>query len=111
MVQENLRFYVHQLSQAQEAERKCIARELHDETAQALVVVSRNLDDMASGNSRLSLEDIRAEVKTVLQGVRRFSQELRPSTLDDLGLLAAVNWLASDLKENYGIVADVEVPL
>jgi PAS domain S-box-containing protein len=107
--QENLRFYVHQVSQAQEAERKRIARELHDETAQALVVVSRHLDDLASGNPTLSLEDIRAQVKSILQGVRRFSQELRPSILDDLGLLAAVNWLASDLKENCGIVANVEM--
>ena len=108
-IQENLRFYVRQVTQAQEAERKRIARELHDETAQALVAVSRNLDDLASGNSQVSIKDIREQMRTVLQGVQRFSQQLRPSILDDLGLLPAVKWLASDLTKNYNITADVEV--
>jgi len=108
-IQDNLRFYVQQVSQAQEAERKRIARELHDETAQSLVTVSRNLDDLASGNSHLSIKDIREQVRSVLQGVRKYSQELRPSILDDLGLLPAVKWLTSDLNKNHGIAADVEV--
>ena len=97
------------VSEAQEAERKRIARELHDETAQSLVVILRDLDDLASGNSRLSAKDIREEVRKVLEGVRRFSQELRPSILDDLGLIPALNWLTSDLTKNFGITVDSEV--
>jgi len=108
-VQENLRFYVHQVTEAQEAERKRIARELHDETAQALVAIARNLDDLASNNSQVSVKDVREQVRSVLQGVRHFSQQLRPSILDDLGLLPAVQWLASDLTRNYNIAAEVEV--
>jgi len=108
-IQDNLRFYVQQVSHAQEAERKRIARELHDETAQALVTVLRNLDDLASGRSKLSIEDIRGQVRNILQGVRQFSQQLRPSILDDLGLLPAMKWLSSDLSKNYGIAADVKV--
>jgi PAS domain S-box-containing protein len=108
-IQDNLRFYLQQVGQAQEAERKRIARELHDETSQALVVVSRNLDDLASGNTKLSIQDIKKQVRSILQGVRHFSQQLRPSILDDLGLLPAVKWLASDLIKNYNIIADVEV--
>ncbi|MBI4303048.1 MAG: PAS domain S-box protein [Chloroflexi bacterium] len=107
--QENLRVYVQQVTQAQEAERKRIARELHDETAQALVVLSRNLDDLASGNSHISIKDIREQVRNILQGVRQYSQQLRPSILDDLGLLPAVKWLASDLTRNCNITAEVEV--
>jgi PAS domain S-box-containing protein len=107
--QDNLRFYVQQVSQAQEAERKRIARELHDGMAQSLVAVSRNLDDLASGNSQFSIKDIREQVRSILQEVRHVSQQLRPSVLDDLGLLPAVKWLASDLTKNFGIVADVEV--
>jgi len=108
-IQENLRFYVQQVTQAQEAERKRIARDLHDETAQSLVAVSRNLDGLASGDSQVSIKDIREQVRSILQGVRHFSQQLRPSILDDLGLLPAVKWLASDLAENYNITADVEL--
>lgn len=107
--QDNLRLYVQKVSQAQEGERKRIARELHDETAQALVVISRHLEDLASGNSRLSINSVREEVKKVLEGVRHFSQELRPSILDDLGLLPAIKWLASDLTKNYGIDVETEV--
>lgn len=108
-IQDNLRFYVQQVSQAQEAERKRIARELHDVTAQALVAVSRNLEGLASGNSQVSIKDIREQVRSILQEVRRFGQQLRPSILDDLGLLPAVKWLASDLTKNYGIAIDIEV--
>lgn len=102
-IQENLRFYVQKVTEAQEAERKRIARELHDETAQALVIVSRHLEDLTTGKSQLSAGDIREEVRKILEGVRHFSQELRPSILDDLGLIPAIKWLASDLTKNYGI--------
>ena len=108
-IQDNLRFYVQQVSQAQEAERKRIARELHDVTAQALVTVVRNLDDLASGYSRLSVKEIQEHVRGILREVRRFSQQLRPSILDDLGLVPAVKWLASDLTKNSGIAAEVKL--
>lgn len=108
-IQDNLRFYVQQVSLAQEAERKRIARELHDETAQALVAVSRNLGDLASGNCQLSIKDIQEQVRSILRQVRQFGQQLRPSILDDLGLMPALNWLASDLTKNYNIAADVLV--
>lgn len=108
-VQENLRLYIQKVSEAQEAERKRIARELHDETAQELVVVSRHLDDMAHGKTGLSVSDIRGEVKKVLEGVRHFSQELRPSILDDLGLIPALKWLATDITKNYNISVDAEI--
>lgn len=108
-IQDNLRLYVQKISQAQEAERKRIARELHDETAQALVVVTRHLDDLASDDSKLSIEEIREEVRKILEGVRHFSQELRPSILDDLGLIPAVKWLASDMTKNHGIAVETEI--
>jgi signal transduction histidine kinase len=116
MIQENLRLYARKVSEAQEAERKHIARELHDETAQALVIVSRHLEDLAAGKSRLTAEDIRAEVRKILEGVRHFSQELRPSVLDDLGLIPAMKFLASELTKNFGIKVttefnEVQVPL
>ncbi len=108
-IQENLRIYVQKVTEAQEAERKRIARELHDETAQALVIVSRHLEDLAAGKTKLSAADIREEVRKILEGVRHFSQELRPSILDDLGLIPAIKWLASDLTKNFGITVITEI--
>jgi two-component system sensor histidine kinase DegS len=108
-IQENLLLVVQKVSEAQEAERKRIARELHDETVQDLVVVARQLDDLDSGGSRLSAQDIRQKVQKILAGVRHFSQELRPSILDDLGLVAAVQWLALDINNNYGIAVETEI--
>jgi len=107
--QDNLRFYVQQVSQAQESERKRIARELHDDTAQALFAVLRNLEDLGSDHPHYTVRDIREQLRVVLQGIRQFSQQLRPSMLDDLGLLPALNWLSGDLSKNSGIVTKVQV--
>lgn len=108
-MEENLRFYLRQVTRAQEEERKRIARELHDDTAQGLVALSRRLDDLVSTSEHLSprdiefLEELREQTNRILEGVRRFSQDLRPSILDDLGLLPALEWLTSDLSQHFGI--------
>jgi len=108
-LQENLRFYLQQVTRAQEEERKRIARELHDDTAQELVALSRRLDSFASTANHLSaqdlsyLEELRQQTDRILGGVRRFGQDLRPSVLDDLGLLPALEWLTSDLTQHFGI--------
>ena len=111
---ENLRFYVQQITRAQEEERKRIARELHDDTAQQLIVLSRQLDKLhSSGNLPVKegqqIEAISERVNNILDGVRRFSQDLRPSVLDDLGLLPAVEWLAFDMTEHFDTEVAVEI--
>jgi len=114
-MQDNLRFYLQQATRAQEEERKRISRELHDETIQALVVLSRQLDTLASSGKGLSqessllLENLRQQTNNVMQGVRRLSQDLRPAALDRLGLLSALEWLASDVAEYSGIAIKVNV--
>ncbi len=114
-MQENLRFYLEQVTRAQEEERKRISRELHDETAQALVVLSRQLDSLASSGkgiskeNRLRLEELRQQTNNAMQGVRRLSQDLRPAALDRLGLLPALEWLASDVAEYSGIATKVNI--
>ncbi len=108
-VHDNLKYYVQKVSQAQEAERKRIARELHDVTAQSLVTVIRNLDELASGHASYSVKEIQEQARDILREIRRFSQQLRPSVLDDLGLVPAVKWLAADLTRNYSIPVDVKV--
>ena len=114
-MQENLRFYLGQLTKAQEEERKRIARELHDDTIQALIVLSRQLDGIAStgkglaGDKRLLLENLLQQTDNIMEGLRRLSQDLRPPTLERLGLVPAVKSLASDVEKRSGIPAEVEV--
>jgi len=111
---ENMRFYVRQITRAQENERKRIARELHDDTAQALVTLLRRLDDLATSREQLSeptvghLEELQELIDGILRGVRRFSRDLRPSVLDDLGLLPALEGLMAEVKED-GIETKLKV--
>ena len=113
-MQESLRFYLGQITMAQEEERKRIARELHDETIQALVVLARQLDDIASSGKGLSeykrilLEILREQINRVMADVRRLSQDLRPPALDRLGLVPALEWLASDIRKSSGIDMQVK---
>ena len=112
VMQENLRFYIHQVTRAQEEERKRISHELHDDTLQALVVLSRHLDALASGDkglseeNRLRLEELWQQTDNILRGVRRLSQDLRPAALDHLGLLSKVNVVGKEgrLPEEVEIV-------
>ncbi len=112
---ESMRSYTRQILTAQEAERKRMARELHDDTAQALVVLSRQLDaflewpDREHERATQRLEELRQLTAEISQGVSRFVQDLRPSTLDHLGLLPTLNALATRLSEEGGIEATVEV--
>ena len=113
-MRENLRFYLQQVTRAQEEERKRIARELHDDTIQALVVLSRQLDELASRAKGLSkdenllLERLWQQTNSVMEGMRRLSHDLRPAILDRLGLLPALEWLASDVAKHSGITVEVK---
>ena len=113
-MRENLSFYLQQVTMAQEEERKRIARELHDETIQALIVLSRQLDDLAcrasdlSQDDKLLLEGLWQQTNSIMEGLRRLSQDLRPATLDRLGLLPALEWLASDVGKLSGLNVQVE---
>jgi PAS domain S-box-containing protein len=108
-LEENMRYYLEQVTRAQEEERKRIARELHDDTAQELVALSRELESFVSTSGRLSrhqlelVDEIQGQVDKILEGLRRFSQDLRPSVLDDLGLLPALEWLTSDVEAHFGV--------
>jgi two-component system sensor histidine kinase DegS len=115
VMQQNLRFYLQQATRAQEEERKRISHELHDDTIQALIVLSRQLDALASSKkglseeNRLLLEKLLQQTDSILSGVRRLSQDLRPAALDRLGLLPALDWLASNVNEQSGIAAKISV--
>jgi signal transduction histidine kinase len=99
--QDELRGYASLITRVQEEERRRLARELHDDTAQALIALSLGLDGHKRAMSRLNLpqKDLKwlASLQDLadhtLEGVRRACRDLRPSVLDDLGLRAAVEWL------------------
>jgi PAS domain S-box-containing protein len=94
--------------QAQEEERKRIARELHDETAQSLSMLLTNLDllephipednvSLRSGFTRVG-----SLAKRTLDETRALSHDLRPTILDDAGLVAALQWIAVEHERAYG---------
>ena len=100
---------------AQELERARLARELHDETGQALTSILlglKHLDDaVETDEAREATAAIRELVASTLQDVRRLAVELRPSALDDFGLVPAVERLAANLSEQSDLVVDFEARL
>jgi two-component system, NarL family, sensor histidine kinase DegS len=114
-MQENIQYYLRQATRAQEEERKRISLELHDETVQDLIVLSRQLENLDSKNKELSMDskqlltDIRQQTKVIIQSLRHISQDLRPAALDRLGLLPALGHLASEMTKRSGITTVVNV--
>jgi PAS domain S-box-containing protein len=96
---------------AQEAERRRIARELHDETAQtltSLLVGLRAVEESQDlGQALGAASTLRGLVSAALEGVQRMARGLRPSILDDLGLEEALERLGADAGRASGFVIDV----
>jgi two-component system sensor histidine kinase DegS len=113
--EENLRYHLQQITKAQEEERKRIARELHDDTAQVLGSLLRQLDNFIrkkhgfTPNEILFLKDLQTQLNQGLQSMQRFVQDLRPSLLDDLGLIPAVRSLVKGLQESDGIDTELKI--
>jgi signal transduction histidine kinase len=92
---------------AQELERQRIARELHDETGQALTSILLGLKRL-DGESPEAVAELRELVVATLQDVRRLAVELRPKVLDDFGLVPALERLTQGFAEHTGISVDLE---
>jgi signal transduction histidine kinase len=109
---ENLRSYARRITQSQENERKRIARELHDDTIQSLIALSRRLEGLATGAEPLPeaakerVRELQQQTSEMIHRVREFSQNLRPSVLDDLGLLPSLEELTTDLERQVGVQAE-----
>jgi two-component system sensor histidine kinase UhpB len=96
-----------QILTAQEQERKRIARELHDETSQVLTSLLISLkvleEAIVSEETRQRVEETRSLVHQTLRAIRNLSIDLRPSALDDLGLLPALRWYIKEYQQKCKI--------
>ncbi len=113
--EKRLRLLSSHLLTAQERERKRVSVELHDELGQALTVlklqvsaIERKLPE-EQAELRQSCEETLQYVDQIIDNVRRLSKDLRPSILEDLGLLAALRWLIGNASKHYDIETSVEM--
>jgi two-component system, NarL family, sensor histidine kinase DevS len=106
---------VRRVVEAQELERASLARELHDETGQALTSILlglKSLDERAvDDDDHAAVAELRELVVSTLQNVRRLAVELRPAALDDFGLVPAIERLRDVVEEQSGISVDVQTNL
>jgi signal transduction histidine kinase len=106
---------VRRVVEAQELERRRLARELHDETGQALTSILLGLKPLeaalADEESRTALAELREHVVAALQDVRRLAVELRPAVLDDFGLVPALERLTDAFAEQTNIRVDLHSAL
>lgn len=106
---------VRRVLEAQEQERARLARELHDETGQALTSILLGLraleDAVDTADGRASAASLRELVVGTLQDVRNLAVELRPAALDDFGLVAALERLVDSFRESTGIEVSLEASI
>ncbi len=109
--QRGMHDYIAAITEGQEEERKRLARELHDDTAQALIALRQQVEMaqklVANDPERAAerLAQVRTMLAETLEGVRRFSRDLRPIYLEDLGLLPALQMLTreADQRDNLSV--------
>jgi signal transduction histidine kinase len=104
-----LRFMSSQLLTTQEEERKRIARELHDSIGQSLAAIKFKVENVMgemnrdqSGGMAHSLDLIIPVVQDAMEEARRIYTGLRPSMLDDLGIIATIGWFCREFQKTYG---------
>jgi signal transduction histidine kinase len=96
---------------AQEDERKRIARELHDETSQDLAVLAMGIEaamEAVRGGKAPRLDEVKSLAVRTLEDVHRLILDLRPSVLDDLGLLSAIRWYGDRVLAPRGVAVRCE---
>jgi signal transduction histidine kinase len=114
--QQELQGYIGAITLGQEEERKRLARELHDETVQALIALNQQVEmaehrlvqeDPEQAAARL--RELRPLIGETIGGIRRQIQNLRPLYLEDLGFVPALEMLVQQTATRHGLVGDFEV--
>lgn len=104
--QQGLESYARRTVATREEERRRIARDLHDGPLQSIILLWRKLDSLdrpATPEARETVAEARALAERIADELRRFSRDMRPSVLDDLGLTAALKSEATALEQRSGI--------
>jgi PAS domain S-box-containing protein len=110
-----IELYSRKMMEVLEAERKRIANELHDDTAQSLAIVSLEMDSLSrSGeiknkNVLERLQHLQEDVRRTMQSIRQYSYELRPGMIEHLGLKAALEQLVDEMSEKNNLDIDFNV--
>jgi PAS domain S-box-containing protein len=102
-----LRILSSQLLAVQENERKRISRELHDSIGQSLSAIKFRVENILQevGESRVKpLEDLIPIIQESIEEARRIQMDLRPSILDDLGILATLSWFCREFEKIYSTI-------
>ncbi len=113
---DELRALAASLQSIREEERTRVAREIHDELGQTLTAIKLESASLIRGlpvDAKEQLNRAQSIVKLAdetIQTVRRISTELRPSILDDLGLVAAVEWAAEEFQSRTGTKCHLDLP-
>lgn len=99
------------LVDAEERERRAISRELHDEVGQSLSALLLDIESLTElsredGSFRKRLENVRMLVENCVNEVRNMALLLRPSMLDDLGLIPALEWQAREVSRRTGMLVE-----
>lgn len=100
--------YVKLVTEAQEEERRRLARDLHDGPAQHLAILVRSLEGGA-GSGAAGDKDLHESASTILGEVRRMARDQRPTLLDDLGIVPALEWLVSESGKESEVTITFEV--
>ena len=106
--EEELQLLSSQLFTIQEDERAHLARHLHDSIGQSLVAIKYGIErllseikDQAKDVNIDHIQGLIAHIKTTIEEFRKIFMDLRPSTLDELGLLDTINWYSRKIQEMY----------
>lgn len=110
--QEGLHDYIGAITSAQEEERTRLARELHDDTIQAVIALKQRVQlaqkSLKDQSGRQSLMELETLAEQTVENLRRLTRALRPIYLEDLGLVTALEMLARETSQNNPLVVDFQ---
>lgn len=110
--QEGLHDYIGAITSAQEEERARLARELHDDTIQAVIALKQRVQllqkSIKEQNGRQSLKELETLAEQTIENLRRLTRALRPIYLEDLGLVTALDMLAREISQGNPLTVEFQ---